>query len=86
MLITDQVAIAPSTDPIQVRIPTFGAKPFRDGNSQELQHVKRSQRLSYGGDMRRRVPVEFIDSPSLARPPTNSQPPLIVTIPAGAVT
>ena len=85
MLITDQVAIAPCTDPIQVRIPTFGAKPLRDGNSQERQHVKRSQRLSYGGD-RRRAPVEFSDSPSLARPPTNSQPPLIVTIPAGAVT
>jgi hypothetical protein len=28
MLITDQVATAPCTDPIQVRFPTFGAKPI----------------------------------------------------------
>ena len=30
MLITDQVATAPCTDPIQVRIKTFGAKPLLD--------------------------------------------------------
>jgi len=29
MLITDQVAIAPCTDPTQVAIPTFEAKPRR---------------------------------------------------------
>jgi hypothetical protein len=28
MLITDQVAIAPCTDCVQVRHPTFEAKPF----------------------------------------------------------
>ena len=31
MLITDQVATAPCTDPIQVRFPTFEAKPRDDG-------------------------------------------------------
>jgi len=29
MLITDQVATAPCTDPIQVQFPTFESKPSR---------------------------------------------------------
>jgi len=45
MLITDQVATAPCTDPIQQRILTFEAKLRRDAENAEIAQRKAMSRV-----------------------------------------
>ena len=57
MLITDQVATAPCTDPIQVRIKTFCAKPMRTVRSSIVVLVSLTLAgVMYGQDTERKKP------------------------------